>query len=91
MPRFMNPEEGRTIIEILKRRCGEWTKVHLKNGQELKVFNIAWGYDLGDDYAHVTTNVSPSSEEITDVDFFKVDEVIKLENEETGRIIWSLD
>jgi len=23
-------------------------------------FNIAWGYDVGDEYSHVTSNVSPA-------------------------------
>jgi hypothetical protein len=23
------------------------------------VFNIAWGYDVGNEYSHVTSNVSP--------------------------------
>jgi hypothetical protein len=91
MTQTMNPEAGKTIIEILKHRCNEWTRVVLQSGQELKVFNIAWGYDLGDDYAHITTNISPPNEEIINSDFFKVDEVIKLEDEESGRIIWSLD
>jgi hypothetical protein len=91
MPRLMNPQEGKTIIEILKHRCGEWTKVHLKDGQELDVFNIGWGYDFGDDYAHVTTNTSPPSDELKDVDFFYVNEVVRLEDTDTSRIIWSIE
>lgn len=87
----MNPNIGRTIIEILKNRCGEWTDVFLTNGKVLKVFNIAWGYDLGDTYAHVTTNISPPSEGITDINFFKVNEVLRLEDVETGKIVLSLD
>ncbi len=87
----MNPEKGRTVIEILKSRGGKWTSVFLKNGQELSVFNIAWGYDLGDDYAHVTTNISPANDEPAEVDFFTVDEVTKIADAETGRVVWSLE
>jgi hypothetical protein len=91
VPRLMNPEEGRTVIEILKHRCGEWTKVFLKNGQQLDVFNIGWGYGLGDDYAHVTTNTSPSSDEVKNIDFFYTNEVIRLEDADISRIIWSIE
>jgi hypothetical protein len=31
----------------------------LSGGETLSVFNIVWGYDLGDGFAHVTTNISP--------------------------------
>jgi hypothetical protein len=41
------------------RRDGVPTLVTLKSGRQLTVHNIAWGYDICDEYAHVTTNISP--------------------------------
>jgi hypothetical protein len=38
------------------------------------VRNIAWGYDIGDEFAHVTTNVSPAVEGAS-IDFFFTSEV----------------
>ena len=31
----------------------------LKTGAQLAAYNIAWGYDVGGEYAHVTANISP--------------------------------
>jgi hypothetical protein len=38
--------------------CG----VELHDGRRLTVVNIAWGYDMGDTHAHVTSNCSPAIE-----------------------------
>ena len=40
-----------------------------------RVLNIAWGYDAGDSYAHITTNISPSVPGL-ETDFFFTAEVI---------------
>jgi hypothetical protein len=48
------------LINLLVARDGTPTLVCFLEGDNLTVHNIAWGYDLGDEYAHVTTNVSPS-------------------------------
>jgi hypothetical protein len=47
------------LIRILVARDGAMTSVVLSSGRALSVFNIAWAYDEGESYAHVTTNVSP--------------------------------
>jgi hypothetical protein len=39
---------------------GETNHGVLRDGQRLSVFNIAWGNDLADECAHVTTYVSPN-------------------------------
>jgi hypothetical protein len=57
------------IIDLLRQRDGIVTYVRMKNGNTYTVFNIAWGYDMGDEHAHVTTNISPSLPEAA-VDFF---------------------
>lgn len=57
------------LIKLLVRRDGIITEVVLRDARRLKVVNIAWGYDDGDAFAHITTNVSPFVAE-TDADFF---------------------
>jgi hypothetical protein len=56
----------------------------------LLVFNIAWGEDFGDDYEHVTTNISPSVEGTT-VDLFFTDEVAEIVEAESGAVLWKAD
>jgi len=50
------------VIGLLARRNGIPTVVTLNTGSQYTVHNIAWGYDVGDEYAHVTTNISPRIE-----------------------------
>ena len=52
------PVDG-TLVHLLNERDGEQTTVILRDGRRLDVRNIAWGYDMGDENAHVTTNCSP--------------------------------
>ncbi len=62
------------ILEQLKRRDGIETEIILKDGTKLIVWNIAWGYDLGDEFAHITTNISPNIEN-AEIDFFYTNEI----------------
>ena len=45
------------------------TTVRLRDGTDHLVHDIAWGYDDGDRYAHITTNVGPGGDGLP-VDFF---------------------
>ena len=47
------------VLRILTQRDGVLTEVVLKSGEVFRCFNIAWGYDMGDEFSHITTNVSP--------------------------------
>ena len=47
------------------------------------MFNIAWGSDMGDEYTHVTTNVSPSIQGER-IDFFFTNEVDAVKDEAEG-------
>lgn len=47
------------LVDLLCRRGGLETTVVLADGRRLRVLNIAWGYAIGDEHAHVTTNISP--------------------------------
>ena len=57
------------VIALLASRDGIPTLVTLNAGSQCTVHNIAWGYDVGDEYAHVTTNVSPEIDGAS-IDFF---------------------
>ena len=46
-----DPEDG-TILAILRARDAQWTDVHLLDGDIVRVYNIVWGYDLGETWAH---------------------------------------
>lgn len=74
------------LIEILQQRDGLLTTVRLRDGTQHVVRDIAWGYDLGDEYAHITTNVSPGDDGLT-IDFFYSDSVIGLIDTATGEVI----
>jgi hypothetical protein len=49
-------------IAVCRERDGLRTGVLLDDGRHLLVMNIAWGYDEGDPWAHVITNISPRSQ-----------------------------
>jgi hypothetical protein len=57
------------LLDLLMRREGIPTLVTLNSGLQVTVHNIAWGYDIGDQYAHVTTNISPRIASAS-IDFF---------------------
>jgi hypothetical protein len=76
-----------TLIEVLRERDGVPTTVLLRDGQRLRVLNIAWGYDDGEEWAHVTTNVSPSSDS-DDVDFFSTDTVVTVLDPADQAVLW---
>lgn len=86
----MTPEEDKRIIEILKTRDTLETHVQLKSGKVAKLWSIAWGYDMGDDFAHITTNISPEQPE-QDIDFFYTHEIVKINDGESGICIVSFD
>lgn len=62
------------IIEIFKSLDDKEAFVTLHDGRELVVWNIAWAYDTADDFAHITSNISPSKEGTT-IDLFYTSEI----------------
>ena len=75
------------LIGLLCGRDGQETEAELQDGRRCRVLNIAWGYDAGDDYAHVTTNISPSVHGF-DVDFFFTNEILRLRDPVGVEVIW---
>ena len=78
-------------LDVLKRRDQQPTRVTLDSGQIARIWNIAWGYDAGESVAHVMTNVSPTPDEEHSVDFFRADEIRRIEDPEEKSILFSLD
>lgn len=73
----MNDKDDKKLIAILAKRDGQHTIVELDGGLTLDVWNIAWDYDLGEVFAHVTTNFSPSISDYPGY-FFHTHEVFRL-------------
>jgi hypothetical protein len=71
------------LIDVLVSRDGIATAVTLKSGLRLTVHNIAWGYDIGDEHAHVTTNISPEVGGAT-IDFFLTSEIQSISDLASG-------
>jgi hypothetical protein len=79
----------RLIVPLLRSRDGQKTYVHLSGERILEVFNIAWGDDIGDDYEHLTSNISPGVPGAI-VDLFFTDEVASVTDGE-GSVLWQSD
>jgi hypothetical protein len=82
------PDEGNTILQILRERCGKWTVAELHDGRHCRVFDIAWGRDIAADFDHITTNISPGPGGDATSDFFQTSDVTLLRDEETGTILF---
>ena len=80
------PPRDDAILRMLQERDGMPSQVVLSDGETLTVFNIAWGYDFGDEFAHVTTNISPL---ITGqiIDFFSTESVKAIVDPATDTIL----
>jgi hypothetical protein len=74
------------VIEIFRQRDGLATLATLADGSLFTVRNIGWGYDIGDPWAHVFTNVSPTVDGAS-FDFFFTDE-ISLLADPTGGVLY---
>jgi hypothetical protein len=76
-----------SMIAAFQDRGGLPTLVTLRNGSSLVVHNIAWGYDEGHEWAHVTSNVSPAIDSAP-VGFFYTSDVLRLNDPETGGLVF---
>jgi hypothetical protein len=82
------PDEGNTILGILRERCGKWTVAELHDGRCCRVFDIAWGRDIAAEFDHITTNISPGPGGDAISDFFDTSDVALLRDEETDTILF---
>ncbi|MBN2730513.1 MAG: hypothetical protein JXR53_14915 [Bacteroidales bacterium] len=81
----MKPHD-KDVITALVRRDEVKTMVVLENGQSLEVHNITYNYDDGDDFAYITTNISP--EIGNSFDFFYTNEIIRIIDPEDGTVLF---
>lgn len=63
------------VIATFRQFSGTPVTVELKNGERYRVLNIAWGYDCGEEHAHVTTNISPPVDGES-IDVFSTSDVV---------------
>jgi hypothetical protein len=82
------PPRDEAILRLLQERDGLASEVVLSDDTRLTVFNIAWGYDIGDEYAHVTTNISPDVEGAA-IDFFFTESVRAIVDPANGVVLLS--
>ena len=75
------------LVQLLQERDGVKTVVMLRDGRRLIVYDIAWGYDIGDQWAHVTTNISPRVEGAS-VDVFYTSDVASVIDPRTNEMIY---
>ena len=76
------------MLAVFHQRDGNPTEVVLFDGTTVLAYNIAWGYDLGDEYAHVTTNASPFIEGMP-LDLFFTNEVARLVDPATQEVLFT--
>ena len=92
----MSKAQHQRALDILVHRCGEWSRVHLQNGKVCMTYDVAWGYDLGKDVAHITTNISPGPDPDEDIEFqyelnfFHANEIIRIEDVETTAVLFDV-
>jgi hypothetical protein len=89
--RLMTPsaDHCRRVVPLFRERDGQETKVLLSGARTLRVFNIAWGQDLGDDFEHITSNISPWIDE--SIDIFFTDEIASVVDPASGELLWETD
>lgn len=85
-----SPAHCRRIAPLLTARDGQKTRVELSGPRSVEVFNIAWGDDIGDDYEHITSNISPTIDGST-IDLFFTDEVVRIVDPSIGAVLWETD
>lgn len=71
------PPADRQLIQILLDRDGTLTRVKLMDGRLLDVWDIAYGYDMGDAYAHITANMEKREPPVP-MHFFSSEHILRI-------------
>lgn len=89
---MISPEEpariDQSIIDVLIEHDGTVVKVILLDESVHLVLDIAWAYDWGDDFAHITTNCSPGREDLA-LDLFFTNEIAVILDFEERVSLWA--
>ncbi len=83
----MNEYKDNKIIKLFKENDSKLLEIELENEKVLKVWNIAWGYDLKDEFAHITSNISPKIED-SQIDIFYTNDIVKIFDFNSKEIIY---
>jgi hypothetical protein len=75
------------IIDLFLERDGLHSIVKLENDLVRDVWDIAWGYDDGYEFAHITTNISPGLAD-RPVDFFYSSEIVEIKDALSEEILF---
>lgn len=82
-------EADLAILSVLSQHDGTEVVVVTRSGDRFSVWNIAWGYDAGDEWSHVSTNVSPWIEDAR-FDFFTTDVVARIVDPASRAVLYSV-
>jgi hypothetical protein len=85
----MTKDQGELVTSILESRSGLLTEVLLVSGQTFVVHNVAAGRDMGVDFDHFTTNISPTPVGSHTIDFFHADQVASITAMESGNVLFA--
>lgn len=69
--------KDQAIIDIFIQHDGLPLEVKTIKGNNYKVWNIAWGYDMEAEYAHITSNISPFIAKASSA-FFFTNEIVSI-------------
>ena len=78
--------KDKAIIEFLKHRTGKSTIARMKDGSLFTIWNIVLGYDMGDEYAHITTNINPGIPG-AEIDFFFTSDIVEFIDPDNDNVI----
>ena len=87
---LVSSDDVTRLIDLFTSRAGLETRVHLMDGSVLRVVNVVWGRDDGDDHAHGSTNVSPSLDDSQTYpfEFFFTYQVVRVIDPQSNRTLY---
>ena len=78
-------------LDILRTRDNELSLVSLRCGRSILVRTIAWGYDLGEDVAHITSNVATDPSEELELTLFHANEIVEIVDPDNSAVLFAID
>ncbi len=85
---YWKPGKGAAIAGLLADRQGIPTDVRLRDGTLHRVINSSIGRDIGEDWEHVLTNVTPVVE-MAPKAWFLTSEVVTVSDPDTSQVLWA--
>lgn len=79
--------KDQSIIDIFNMYDQKELLVYMDNSTIYSVWNIACGYDMEDEYAHIITNISPDIEN-AEIDFFYTNKITKIIDAINGNVLF---